>query len=73
MNKHEFRGPWKRDDPKAGEKYANDVKNIIETQGPGKVACFIAESIQGFVYYYYYFIIYLFINRNMNEIRNRNE
>jgi len=29
------------------KKYADDVKNLIEYATPGKVAAFIAESIQG--------------------------
>src|SRR5262249_62276976 len=31
----------------AGTKYANDVKEVIDFATPGKVAGFIAESIQG--------------------------
>ena len=42
-----YRGPFGYDDPDAGKKYANDVKDIIDTATPGKVAAFIAESIQG--------------------------
>ena len=42
-----YRGPWGYDDPQAGPKYAADVKNLIEFGSPGKVAAFIAESIQG--------------------------
>ena len=42
-----YRGPFGYDDPDAGKKYANDVKDIIDTSTPGKVAAFIAESIQG--------------------------
>jgi alanine-glyoxylate transaminase/(R)-3-amino-2-methylpropionate-pyruvate transaminase len=42
-----FRGPWGHDDPQAGRKYANDVKELIEYATPGKIAGFIAESIQG--------------------------
>lgn len=42
-----FRGPWGHDDPAAGRKYANDVKELIEYATPGKIAGFIAESIQG--------------------------
>jgi 4-aminobutyrate aminotransferase-like enzyme/Ser/Thr protein kinase RdoA (MazF antagonist) len=42
----DYRGPYKRDDPRAGEKYAAEVKNIIEDLASrGKeVAGFIAES-----------------------------
>ncbi|MFZ4482447.1 MAG: aspartate aminotransferase family protein [Chthoniobacterales bacterium] len=42
-----YRGPFGYDDPAAGHKYANDVKELIEYATPGKVAGFIAESIQG--------------------------
>lgn len=42
-----YRGPYGYDDPEAGEKYAADVKNLIETATPGKISAFIAESIQG--------------------------
>jgi alanine-glyoxylate transaminase/(R)-3-amino-2-methylpropionate-pyruvate transaminase len=42
-----LRGPYGYDDPAAGQKYAADVKNLIEFGTPGKVAAFIAESIQG--------------------------
>lgn len=42
-----YRGPFGYDDPDAGKKYANDVKDIIDMATPGKIAAFIAESIQG--------------------------
>ncbi|HUE37491.1 MAG TPA: aminotransferase class III-fold pyridoxal phosphate-dependent enzyme [Candidatus Acidoferrum sp.] len=42
-----FRGQFGYDDTDAGKKYAADVKDIIDTATPGKVAAFIAESIQG--------------------------
>ena len=42
-----YRGPWPGDDPKAGEKYAADIKNLIDYATPGRVAAFFAESIQG--------------------------
>ncbi len=42
-----YRGPFGYDDPNAGPRYANDVKELIEYATPGKVAGFIAESIQG--------------------------
>jgi alanine-glyoxylate transaminase/(R)-3-amino-2-methylpropionate-pyruvate transaminase len=42
-----YRGTFGYDDPDAGAKYANDVKELIEYATPGKVAGFIAESIQG--------------------------
>lgn len=42
-----YRGPHGRDDAEAGRKYADDVKNLIDYATPGKIAGFIAESIQG--------------------------
>jgi 4-aminobutyrate aminotransferase and related aminotransferases len=42
-----YRGPHGYDDPEAGRKYAEDVKAIIDYATPGRVAAFIAESIQG--------------------------
>src|SRR6266436_1363945 len=42
-----YRGPFGYDDADAGKKYAADVKNLIDYATPGKVAGFIAESIQG--------------------------
>lgn len=42
-----YRGPYGYDDADAGRKYADDVKNLIDYATPGKVAGFIAESIQG--------------------------
>jgi alanine-glyoxylate transaminase/(R)-3-amino-2-methylpropionate-pyruvate transaminase len=42
-----YRGPFGYDDADAGKKYADDVKNVIDYATPGKVAAFIAESIQG--------------------------
>src|SRR5690606_29522345 len=42
-----YRGPFGYDDPDAATKYANDVRNLIEHATPGRVAGFIAESIQG--------------------------
>ena len=44
---YQYRGPFGYDDPNAGKKYADDVKNLIDYATPGKVAAFIAESIQG--------------------------
>ncbi len=42
----DYRGPYKRDDPRAGEKYARDVKRIIaDVASRGReIAGFIAES-----------------------------
>jgi alanine-glyoxylate transaminase/(R)-3-amino-2-methylpropionate-pyruvate transaminase len=42
-----YRGPYGYDDANAGKKYADDVKNLIDYATPGKIAGFIAESIQG--------------------------
>ncbi|HZZ58987.1 MAG TPA: aminotransferase class III-fold pyridoxal phosphate-dependent enzyme [Opitutaceae bacterium] len=42
-----YRGQFGYDDPEAGRKYADDVKSLIDYASPGKVAAFIAESIQG--------------------------
>lgn len=42
-----YRGLYGYDDPDAGRKYADDVKDLIGYATPGKVAGFIAESIQG--------------------------
>jgi alanine-glyoxylate transaminase / (R)-3-amino-2-methylpropionate-pyruvate transaminase len=42
-----YRGPYDYDDKDAGKKYADDVKSLIDYATPGKVAAFIAESIQG--------------------------
>lgn len=42
-----YRGPFGKDDPDAGKKYAADVGELIRYGTPGKIAAFIAESIQG--------------------------
>jgi len=42
-----YRGAYGYDDPDAGKKYADEVKSLIDYATPGKVAAFIAESIQG--------------------------
>jgi alanine-glyoxylate transaminase / (R)-3-amino-2-methylpropionate-pyruvate transaminase len=42
-----YRGAYPHDDPEAGRKYADDVKSLIDYATPGKIAGFIAESIQG--------------------------
>ncbi|MSU56992.1 MAG: aminotransferase class III-fold pyridoxal phosphate-dependent enzyme [Pedosphaera sp.] len=44
---YQYRGPYGYDDADAGKKYAADVKEVIDYATPGKVAAFIAESIQG--------------------------
>jgi alanine-glyoxylate transaminase / (R)-3-amino-2-methylpropionate-pyruvate transaminase len=42
-----YRGPHGKDDPQAGKKYAEDVRSLIQFGTSGKIAGFIAESIQG--------------------------
>lgn len=42
-----YRGPYGYDDPDAGQKYAADVKSVIDYATSGRIAGFIAESIQG--------------------------
>jgi alanine-glyoxylate transaminase/(R)-3-amino-2-methylpropionate-pyruvate transaminase len=42
-----YRGTYGYDDPDAGRKYADDVKDLLGYATSGKVAAFIAESIQG--------------------------
>jgi alanine-glyoxylate transaminase/(R)-3-amino-2-methylpropionate-pyruvate transaminase len=42
-----YRGTYGYDDADAGRKYAEDVKQVIDYTTSGKVAGFIAESIQG--------------------------
>jgi alanine-glyoxylate transaminase/(R)-3-amino-2-methylpropionate-pyruvate transaminase len=42
-----YRGPHGKDDPAAGKKYAADVQSLIQFGTSGRVAAFIAESIQG--------------------------
>jgi alanine-glyoxylate transaminase/(R)-3-amino-2-methylpropionate-pyruvate transaminase len=42
-----YRGQWGHEDPEAGRKYAADVKDLIAFATPGRIAGFIAESIQG--------------------------
>ncbi len=42
-----YRGLFGYDDPQAGSKYAADVKSVIDYATSGRVAGFIAESIQG--------------------------
>jgi alanine-glyoxylate transaminase/(R)-3-amino-2-methylpropionate-pyruvate transaminase len=42
-----YRGPYGVDYPEAGKAYADDVLNLIDYATPGRVAGFIAESIQG--------------------------
>jgi alanine-glyoxylate transaminase/(R)-3-amino-2-methylpropionate-pyruvate transaminase len=47
INPDPYRGPWGRDDPEAGTKYAAEIKDLIKFATPGRVAAFFAESIQG--------------------------
>src|ERR1700730_14853222 len=42
-----YRGLFGYDDPEAGRKYADDVLEVIRYATPGRIAAFIAESIQG--------------------------
>lgn len=42
-----YRGPFPMNDPEAGRKYADEVKNLIQFGTSGQIAGFIAESIQG--------------------------
>jgi alanine-glyoxylate transaminase/(R)-3-amino-2-methylpropionate-pyruvate transaminase len=42
-----YRGPHGMSDPEAGEKYAADIGEVVRYATPGKIAAFIAESIQG--------------------------
>ncbi len=42
-----YRGTFGYDDADAEQKYADDVKSLIDFATPGKIAAFIAESIQG--------------------------
>lgn len=42
-----YRGHHGHDDPEAGRKYADDVKELIDYATSGRIAGFIAESIQG--------------------------
>jgi alanine-glyoxylate transaminase/(R)-3-amino-2-methylpropionate-pyruvate transaminase len=42
-----YRGPFGREDAEAGRKFAADVKQLIDFATPGRIAGFIAESIQG--------------------------
>lgn len=47
LNPDLYRGPWQYGDENAALNYANDVKNLIQYATSGKIAGFIAESIQG--------------------------
>lgn len=47
VNADPYRGPWSYEDENAGVRYAQDVKDLIQHATCGKIAGFIAESIQG--------------------------
>jgi alanine-glyoxylate transaminase/(R)-3-amino-2-methylpropionate-pyruvate transaminase len=47
MSPYPYRGVYGYDEADAGRKYADDIKQVIDYTTPGKVAGFIAESIQG--------------------------
>jgi len=47
LTPYAYRGAYGYEDPDAGRKYADDVKSLIDYATPGRVAGFIAESIQG--------------------------
>ena len=42
-----YRGPYGMDDPDAGKKYAADVEELVQFGTSGRIAAYIAESIQG--------------------------
>ena len=42
-----YRGAFGADDPDAGKKYAADVEDLVRFGSSGRIAAFIAESIQG--------------------------
>ncbi len=42
-----YRGPYGKDDPDAGKKYGRDIGETVRYATSGKIAAFIAESIQG--------------------------
>jgi alanine-glyoxylate transaminase/(R)-3-amino-2-methylpropionate-pyruvate transaminase len=42
-----YRGPWGKDDPDAGVKYAEEITDLLRFGTSGNVAGFFAESIQG--------------------------
>ncbi len=47
LSPYPYRGVFGYDDADAGKKYADDVKQVIDFCTPGKIAAFIAESLQG--------------------------
>ena len=42
-----YRCPYGLEYPSCGVKCAQDVKNVIQYETPGEIACFIGEPIQG--------------------------
>ncbi|NEP83592.1 MAG: aspartate aminotransferase family protein [Okeania sp. SIO3B3] len=47
LNADVYRGIWNNNDSNVADKYADEIKNIIEYATCGKIAAFFAESIQG--------------------------
>ncbi len=47
MTPDPYRGLYGGDDPEAGRKYAEDVQHLIKYGTSGRIAAFMAESIQG--------------------------
>ncbi len=47
LNADVYRGPWNGDENNLADKYASEIKNLIQYATSGKIAGFIAESIQG--------------------------
>lgn len=47
LNADVYRGHWKQDENNVADKYASEIKNLIQYATSGKIAGFIAESIQG--------------------------
>ncbi|NER86515.1 aspartate aminotransferase family protein [Moorena sp. SIO3A2] len=47
INADVYRGAWNNHENNVAYKYANEVKNLIQYATSGKIAGFIAESIQG--------------------------
>ena len=47
LNADVYRGPWNNHENNVADKYADEIQNIIQYATPGKIAAFIAESIQG--------------------------
>jgi len=47
LNADVYRGPWNNNENNVADKYADEIQNIIQYATCGKIAAFIAESIQG--------------------------